>query len=243
MSDRTVIKVDAVPGRFVAFWLLSLVIPGLILSAVRALILGYSTSAVGYQMAVLAPAPVWLLAAFWQYRLLRPYMRRSVWWVIATFVGGCLGVPGGGLAMIWMTPHVEVLVLGNESTPEWMFAAYPLLPAAFAGAVAAAILGLSQALSLGQGFRRGVLWFGLSALSGAIAAACGGIAHLAYVRVMIELNPAAVVTGTTMQVIIALSIAMTAGLIVYGLLTGIVMRRLLFRRAGLQRADLVGQFE
>jgi hypothetical protein len=135
---------------------------------------------------VFAPAPVWLLIAFLQYRLLRPYLRTAFWWLLATFAGGILGMFVGGPAMIMLMPQGEVLVLNSQSTPEWMFAQFPLLPAAFGGAIAAAVLGLSQALSLDAGFRRGLLWFCLSALGGAVAAFIGGLAHWAYAHYMSE---------------------------------------------------------
>lgn len=227
MNNRAIAGTAHIPRRFVAFWVLSLLVPGLILMVLRGSILGYSTSALGYLVAVFAPAPVWLLIAFLQYRLLRPYLRTALWWLLATFVGGILGMFVGGPAMVLMMPQGEVLVLSSQSTPEWMFAQFPLLPAAVAGAIAAAILGLSQALSLGQGFRRGLLWFCLSALGGALAAVSGGVAHLTYARTMSELNPAAVEANTALQIMIALSIAMFVGMIVYGLLTGLVMRWLI----------------
>jgi hypothetical protein len=230
MNNRAVAGTAHVPRRFITFWLLSLLIPGLILMVLRGLILGYSTSALGYTVAVFAPAPVWLLIGFLQYRLLRPHLRTGLWWLLATFVGGILGMFVGGPAMVLMMPQGEVLVLSSQSTPEWMFAQFSLLPAAFGGAIATAILGLSQALSLGQGFRRGLLWLCTSVLSGALAAVCGGIAHLAYARTMSELNPAAVEANPAMQTMIALSIAMLAGMTVYGLVTGLVMRWLLVRR-------------
>jgi len=230
MNNTTATRTADIPRRFIVFWLLSLMIPGVILMLLRGSILGYATSALGYLVAVFAPAPVWLLIGFLQYRLLRPYLRTGLWWLLATFVGGILGMFVGGPAMVLMMPQGEVLVLSSQSTPEWMFAQFPLLPAAFGGAIAAAILGLSQALSLGQGFRRGLLWFCTSVLSGALAAVCGGIAHLAYARTMSELNPAAVEGNPAMQTIIALSIAMAVGMIVYGLLTGLIMRWILVRR-------------
>lgn len=235
MNNRAVAGTAHIPRRFVAFWLLSLLIPGLILMVLRGSILGYSTSALGYLVAVFAPAPVWLLIAFLQYRLLRPYLRTGLWWLLATFAGGILGMFVGGPAMVLMMPQGEVLVLSSQSTPEWMFAQFPLLPAAFAGAIAASILGLSQALSLDQGFRRGLLWFCLSALGGAFAATGGGIAHLAYARTMSSLNPAAVDANTALHIIIALAVAMAAGTLVYGLLTGFVMRWLIVHGDGRMR--------
>jgi len=48
---------------------------------------------------------------------------------------------------------------------------------------------------------------------------------------MSELNPAAVEANAAMQIMIALSIAVTVGMIVYGLLTGLVMQWILARRA------------
>ena len=137
----------------------------------------------------MAPVPVWFLIGFLQYRLLQPYRRRSLWWLVATFSGGILGMFVGGPAMIMMMPPSEVIVLSSTTTPEWMFASYPLPPAAVAGALAAAVLGLAQAPSLGQGFRRGLFWILLSALSGAAAAFVGGLAHWAYAHYMSEVIP------------------------------------------------------
>jgi hypothetical protein len=136
-----------------------------------------------------------------------------------------------GPAMIMMMPPSEVILLSNTTTPEWMFAPYPLPPAAFAGAIAAAVLGSAQAPSLGQGFRRGLLWILLSAPSGAAAAFVGGLAHWAYAHYMSKSYPAAVESNISTHSMIALSIATAAGLAVYGLLTGFVMRWLLIRGA------------
>lgn len=230
MASTAAIKTIAVSRRFVLFWILSLVIPGLILMALRGLLLADPTWGLGRQFALMAPVPVWILIGFLQYRLLRPYRRRSLWWLIATFTGGILGMFVGGPAMILMMPPSEVILLSTTTTPEWMFASYPLPPAAAAGAIAAAVLGLAQAPSLGQGFGRGLLWILLSALSGAAAAFVGGLAHWAYAQYMSEAYPAAVEGNIATHSIIALSIATAAGLIVYGLFTGITLRRLLARR-------------
>jgi len=232
MSNTAAAKTHTVSRRFILLWGLSLVVPGLILMLLRGSRLGEGTSALGFMIAVLAPVPVWLLIGFLQFRLLRPYLRTRVWWLLATFAGGILGMFAGGPAMISMMPASEVLYINTESSPEWMFAPYPLFPAAFGGAVAAAILGLSQALSLGQGVRRGLLWFSLSALSGALATVVGGLAHLAYARSISELNPGAVEANPAFQSVIALSVAMVAGTLVFGLLTGSVMKWILGREAG-----------
>lgn len=227
MSSTTAAETATISRRFVIFWVLSLVVPGLILMLLRGLLLGNSTSALGYWIAAAAPVPVWLLIGFLQYRLLHPYLRTGLWWLLATFASGILGMFVGGPAMVLMMPLEQVVVLGAESTPEWMFAPYPLLPAAVGGAVATAVLGLSQALSLDHGLRGGFLWLCTSVLSGALAAVGGGIAHLAYARAISTLNPAAVETNAGLQIMIALSVAMVAGTLVYGLLTGLVMRWLI----------------
>lgn len=224
MANTAAGKTHTVTRRFVLLWVLSLVIPGLILMALRALLLGDPTWDLGYQLAILVPLPVWFLIGFLQYWLLQPYRRRSLWWLIATFCGGILGMFVGGPAMIWMMPQSEVIVLSSLSTPEWMFAPYPLPPAAFAGAVAAGMLGLAQAPSLGQGFRRGLLWIVLSAIGGAAAAFVGGLAHWAYAHYISESYPAAVEANIATHSMIALSIAIAVGLGIYGLLTGLVMR-------------------
>lgn len=234
MSNATA-RTAATAHRFVVFWMLSLIVPGLALMALRAVVLIDPTSALVYLISALAPAPVWLLIGFLQYRLLRRYVRPSLWWVVATFAGGILGMFVGGAVLVWMMPESEVVVLGAESTPEWMFAPYPLLPAAVAGAAAAAVLGLSQALSLGQGFRGGLLWVAVSVFSGALAALGGGLAHWAYARSISTLNPAAVEASATLHIIIALTIAMAAGTLVYGLLTGFAMKRVVAQTAGQSR--------
>jgi hypothetical protein len=229
MSNTAAGKTRTVTRRFVLLWILSLVIPGLILMALRGLLVADPTWDLGYQLAILVPLPVWFLIGFLQYWLLQPYRRRSLWWLIATFCGGILGMFVGGPAMIWMMPQSEVIVLSSLATPEWMFTPYPLPPAAFAGAVAAGLLGLAQAPSLGQGLRRGLLWIIFSALSGAVAAFVGGLAHWAYAHAMSEIYPAAIEANISTHTVIALSIATAAGLVVHGLLTGLAMRWLLIR--------------
>ena len=64
----------------------------------------------------------------------------------------------------------------------------------------------------------------LSALGGAAAAFVGGLAHWAYAHYMSESYPAAVEANISTHTIIALSIAIFAGMTVYSLLTGLVMR-------------------
>ena len=227
MSNTAAGTTHTVSRQFILLWVLSLVIPGLILMTLRGLLLGDPTWDLGYQLAILVPLPIWFLIGFLQYRLLSPYRRRSLWWLIATFCGGILGMFVGGPAMVWMMPQSEVILLSSLSSPEWMFPPYPLPPAAFAGAVAAGILGFAQAPSLGQGFLRGVLWVVLSALSGAAAAFVGGLAHWGYAHAMSETYPTAVENNISTHTVIALSIATAAGLGIYGLLTGCVMRWML----------------
>lgn len=229
MSNTAAGTTHTVTRQFILLWVLSLVIPGLILMTLRGLLLGDPTWDLGYQLAMMVPLPVWFLIGFLQYRLLAPYRRRGLWWLIATFCGGILGMFVGGPAMIWMMPQSEVIVLSSLSTPEWMFPPYPLPPAAFAGAVAAGILGLAQAPSLGQGFLRGLLWVVFSAIGGAAAAFVGGLAHWAYAHAMSETYPAVVETNISTHTVIALSIATAVGLGVFGLLTGFVMRSMLIR--------------
>ncbi len=229
MANTAAVKTHAVSHRFVIFWILSLVIPGLILMALRGLLVGDPTWDLGRQLALMAPLPVWFLIGFLQYRLLRPHRRRSLWWLVATFCGGILGMFVGGPAMIMMMPPSEVILLSTTTTPEWMFASYPLPPAAGAGAIAAAVLGSAQAPSLGQGFRRGLIWILVSALGGAAATFAGGLAHWAYAHYMSESYPAAVEANISTHSMIALSIATATGLVVYGLLTGLVMRWMLVR--------------
>lgn len=229
MSETAAVKTHTVSRRFILLWVLSLAVPGLILMALRGLLLADPTWELGRQLALMAPLPVWFLIGFLQYRLLRPYRRRMLWWLVATFTGGILGMFVGGPAMIMMMPPSEVIVLSSTTTPEWMFAPYPLPPAAVAGAIAAAVLGLAQAPSLGQGFRRGLLWILLSALSAAAAAFVGGLAHWAYAHYVSESYSAAVEANISTHTVIALSIATAAGLGVYGLLTGYVMRWMISR--------------
>ena len=138
MSNTAVGKTHTVTRRFVLLWILSLVIPGLILMALRGLLVADPTWDLGYQFAFMAPLPVWFLIGFLQYWLLQPYRRRSLWWLIATFCGGILGMFVGGPTMIMDDAAERSHCPQQPATPEWMFTPYPLPPAAFAGAVAAA---------------------------------------------------------------------------------------------------------
>ena len=86
-----------------------------------------------YKTALLLPIPSWLLIAYLQFRLLRPYFHRSGLWLIATFVGGNLGGFAGGLAqlhtmsMLEMYAYDKVLISDYDSVihSDWIFAIAP----------------------------------------------------------------------------------------------------------------------
>src|SRR5262245_10601400 len=113
MSD-TVARTATIRRRFVVLWMLTVVVPGLLLMISRSILLGSGPSAFGYYLAALAPAPVWLLIGFLQFRLLRPDLRSSLWWLLATFTGGILGMFAGGAVLVSMMPESEVVVVSAD---------------------------------------------------------------------------------------------------------------------------------
>jgi hypothetical protein len=257
MSSISMTGEAAEPGasiswKFVAFWPLSFVVPSLILTFVRIAIFSFvQDDDLAYKAALLLPIPCWLLIAYLQLRLLRPYFRRSGLWLIATFVGGNLGGFAGGLAQLQTMSMLEqyaydkVLISDYNSVihSDWIFAIAPTASIVAGVFVGAAILGFLQSLCLDGPLGARLLWILVSALSGIAAAAFGYGCYWGYFWAMFMTYPRAVVSAGMAPQLITVAVGLICGAIVYGLLTGAVLRRLLTRSAGLRKEALIAQFE
>jgi len=229
--------------KFIVFWPFSLVVPWILLTAVRAAIFAIGPEEVAYQAAVLLPILSWLLIAYLQFRLLRPHLRRGRLWLIATFVGGNLGGFIGGLAQIWMAPMVEGFVIGGENMPEWLFLYHPAVSIVAAVPIGTALLGFLQSFCLDDTLGRRLLWPFASVVAGFVGALFGYACYFAYGRFMFEFYPEFVFGGGLISIVITISVGTIGGMIVYGLLTGIVLRWLLLRGARRQKEALIARFE
>lgn len=237
--------------RFVVFWALSLAVPWLLLAIVRSAIFGFAPEDLAYPAAVLLPILCWLLIAFLQFRLLRSYLRRASLWLIATFVGGNLGSFAGGwvqletMSRLEMYAYSKVLISDYNSVihSDWILAAAPIASIVAGVFVAATLLGFLQSLCLDDPLGARLLWLFASAVSGIVAAAFGYGCYIAYLRIMLEIYPLAVVRADIIPALIAVAVGMIGGTSVYGLLTGAVLRQLLLGGAQRQKEALITRFE
>jgi hypothetical protein len=241
----------SISWSFVAHWLLSLAIPALLLTIVRIAIFSFSQSDAVYMTALLLPVAAWALVAYFQFRLIRPHLRRSQLWLIATFIGGNLGGFAGGLSHLKTTSMLEryanekVLISDYNSVihSDWIFAVAPTASVVAGVLVAAAILGLLQALCLVVPLSRRLLWLFASAASGIAAGAVGYWAFMGYIWAMIEIYPMAVIHPDIVPQLITMAVGMLCGVSLYGLLTGFTMRWLLTNQVGHQAQALGAQFD
>jgi hypothetical protein len=241
----------SISWKFVAFWPLSFVVPSLLLTFVRIAIFSFSQDDLAYKAAMLLAIPGWLLIAYLQYRLLRPYSRRSRLWLIATFVGGNLGGFAGGLAQLQTMSMLEtyanekVLISDYDSVihSDWIFAIAPTASIVAGVLVAAMILSFFQSLCLGGTLGSRLQWLLASALSGIVAAALGYGCYWGYFWAMFTIYLPAVVGASIVPQLITVAVGLICGTFVYGLLTGAVLRRLLLRSAWRQKAAMIARFE
>ena len=242
----------SISRRFVAFWPLSFVVPSLIVTVVRIAIFSFvQEDELAYKTALLLSIPSWLLIAYLQFRLLRPYFHRSGLWLIATVVGGNLGGFAGGLAQLQTTSMLEmyanekVLISDYESVihSDWIFAIAPIA-SVIAGVLAGAmILSFLQSLCLDGPLGARLLWLFTSALSGIVAAALGYGCYWGYFWSMFTIYPPAVVSAGIIPQLITAAVGLICGTIAYGLLTGAILRRLLLRSTRRQKEAMIAQFE
>lgn len=252
MSGKAAEPAASISWKFVAFWPLSFVVPSLILTLARIAIFSFvQDDDLAYKIALLLPIASWLLIAYLQFRLLRPHLRRSRLWLIATVVGGNLGGFAGGLAQLQTMSMLEtyayekVLISDYDSVihSDWIFAIE--LPASIIAAVlvAAMILSFFQSLCLDGSLRSRLLWLLASALGGILAAVLAYGCYWGYFWAMFTIYPLAVVSAGIIPQLITLAVGLICGAVVYGLLTGAILRRLLIRSARRQKEAMISQFE
>jgi len=240
----------SISWKFVVFWPLSLAVPWLLLTIVRSAIFGFAPEELAYRTAVLLPIPSWLLIAYLQFRLLRPYHQRGRPWLIVTLVGGNLGSFAGGLAQLQTMSMLEMYAYSSVLTSDynsvipsdWTLAIAPTVSIIAGVLVGAALLGFLQSICLDGPLGARLLWLFASAVSGIVAAAFGHGCYMAYVRIMFEIYPVAVVSGGFITALMAVAVGTTGGIIVYGVLTGAVLRWLLLRSARRRKEALIARF-
>lgn len=257
MSSVSMTGEAAEPGasiswKFVAFWPLSFAVPWVILTFARIAIFSFvQDDGLAYKAALLLTIPSWFLIAYLQYRLLRPFSRRSRMWLIATFVGGNLGGFAGGLAQLQTMSMLEtyayekVLISDYESVihSDWIFAIAPAASIIAGVLVAAMILSFFQALCFGGPIGARLQWLLASALSGIVAAALGYGCYWGYIWTMFKIYLPAVAGAGIVPQLVTVAVGLICGTFVYGLLTGAVLRRLLLRSAWRQKEATIARFE
>ncbi len=241
----------SISWKFVVFWPLSFVVPWLLISILRSASFNLVAEDVAYRIALWLHTLIWLLIAYLQIRLLRDFVRPRFLWLIATFVGGNIGTLAGGwvqfktVKMLEMHAYESALV-GDYNRIVSSDLTLAIAPAASiaAGVLAgAALLGVLQSICLDGSLGRRFVWLLASAVIGMAAGLSAYGANLAYGYIMFEIYPRAIITTDTILLFIADSVGRVGGMIIYGLLTGAVLRRLLLRSARRQKEALIARFE
>lgn len=256
MSNVSMTGGAAEPGasiswRFVAFWPLSLVVPWLLISIVRSAIFQFAAEDVAYRAAMLLHILIWLLVGYLQVRLLRHFVRRRFLWLVATFVGGNLGTLAGSwvqlrtMTMLQLHAYESSLVGDYNRTisSDLLLVIAPAASIAAGVFAGAALLGVLQSICLDGSVGKRFVWLLASAVSGMVAGPSAYGANLAYGYIMLEIYPRAVVTTDIILLFIADSVGRISGMIIYGILTGAVLRLLLTRSAPPQMEAMIARFE
>ena len=229
--------------KFVVLWPLSFVVPWLFLTIVQSAIFHFAPEEIAFQAVVLQHILTWLLIGCLQSRLLRGHLRRYRLWLIATLVGGFLGNVLGSYAHAWMAPMVEAFVIVSNGTPEWLFLYYSAISITAGAAIGTALLGFLQSFCLDDSAGGRLLWLFASVVGGCAAAVSGYVCGVGYGKFMFRFFPDLVFPSSVLSIVIAISAGMAGGMIIYGLLTGAVLRRLLIRVAQRRKAALIARFE
>jgi len=218
-------------------------LPALLLAASQLTIATALPELMMYQVAIALPFIAWLLIAYLQFRLVRYHLRRPRLWQATTIAGGVVGNAVGGVVMLMAQRAVDDAVMGGEEISDWFYAVYPYVQATLMGVANAAILGLAQIACFDETMGERVPWFCASIAAGILGACFGALASHYALGAMVTARFFDFISTPIMLNLLPLLIAAVVNLTLYGLLTGICMKKLLTRRAGLQRADLIGQFE
>jgi len=246
MTVGTLSTSTEVRPLFILYWVASIAVPAapFVLSGIIWLQVIYSNDLLSV-LVISAPS---LAAGWFQSRLLMRHLPRYRLWVVFTTVGASIGIIGAVVTLFLMNRYV-VCALGcagisSESAVDRALLGRQVL-AGLAGAVSGGILGSLQLIAL-DGLRSGrLLWFGASALSGLVAAWAVVISGDAMSWLISEFIPGSFDWNDVLKFAKdcrRFSMLMV-GLSVFGLLTGIVMRRLLKHRAQQHNEELIGEFD
>ena len=211
----------AAPRRFRRDWALTVVWPGLGCSAVAVAMIGddLRLEDAGIIFLLGMPAIFWFAVGLLQARLLGGLIERPLGWALATGAGGSFALIGGFAVFAALTVLVDVI-----SGAGYDFA-HPLalIPFGLGGAIAGAILGFFQTLSLRVPGRARRMWLGGSTVAGALAffLLCAGVNAMALVsgQGLFDLAP---------RLFFAAAAALLlAGALLHNFLMGLGLQRLL----------------
>jgi drug/metabolite transporter (DMT)-like permease len=228
---------------FVARWTLTLALPALLLAACQLSIASLLPEVLMYLVAMVLPFGAWLLIAVLQFRLLRSHFRRPRLWMVATLAGGIVGNVAAGFAQLHSQSVIDRAIMGGEDPSAWVDSIYLYVPGVYAAIVNAAIVSMAQIACLNSRMGERLPWF-LVSIAGAMFGACLGVVASHYA--LQGMAAARVFDFLSTPVLFGLIPALIAAIVnltLYGVFTGLCMKRLLIRRAGLERTTLIRQFE
>jgi hypothetical protein len=238
--------------RFIALWALSFAVPCVLLTATRIAVFKFSPDDIAYYVAFFLLYPAWLSIAWLRFRLLRLYSVHRRFWLVATFLGGSIGGFVGGLVRMQTMDALEfyayesalVSDYNRVVTSDWIFATAPALSITVGCLAGAAVLGFLQSFCLNRSFGLGLIWFLASIASAVVAGIAGSGGYSAYLWSMFNIYPRALsIGGPQTADLIALGVGLLAGLLVYGLLAGAALHRMLIHGVQRHNTIMVEQFD
>lgn len=246
MSDADV-RVTPAPRGFVGLWLLSSIVPVLIFMAGQYVLAPHMASSPWAEIGALMSFPVWLLMGLLQFPLLRTRLRRGWVWIAATFVGGIVGHMAGGLSRIHTEPYVEDLLLrselGSGELPAWAFDVYPVAPVVLASIINVAVVAFLQSFCFDKAIGGRAVWILASILAGILGPIGTALLGWNLLDLFFKTGVAEMLVPQLPLTLLTVPLAPLVNLTIYGLITGVVMRWLLIRRAWRQKEALVARFE
>lgn len=242
MSISTPQPDTEIARAFALHWMLSLVVPAVVLALIGIFMGGLFGSV---YFSLLLVFLFWLAAGHTQSDLLIRRLPRRRLWMIVTCVGGSVGFMAGMAVQYWIISLVTAALSSAGAPPGSGAYWIGLLSISIAGMVGGAILGFLQAMCLDGPRHERILWLIQSAACGCLAAWAASLSGDAVTWLLSGAAPGSyeAYRAGVSDIYWRPFVMTVAGLSVFGILTGRFLRSLILRRAQLRKELLVRQFD